>query len=160
MKEKVVIFGAGQFGRQALSEYKDRTLFIVDNDANLWGTLLEGIEIRPLEALTTDDDYTILIASRNSESMEEQLQGIGISDYEYFTDDPRAYYSTKELIFNPYQENMLRDLPEQEKIEADKKNMAKKEVYKKASELQGKNILFDHIEIETINRKIYGVRHQ
>lgn len=152
MKEKVVIFGAGQFGRQALAEYRERTLFFVDNNAKLWGTKLEGVEIKPVDFLKTDADYTVLVASRNYELMEEQLRKLGIVDFVYFADDRRAYFSTNELIFNPYLDNQMRDLTENEKIEVDKQDINIRVINERVEELQGKDLLFDHVEIETINR--------
>lgn len=151
-KKDIVIFGAGQVGRMALTEYKDRTLFIVDNDKKLQGTFLEGIEIKSVESLSAEDGYTVLIASKHQELMEQQLQKQGIARYEFYLKEPMAYYDTPELIFNPYEDNAKRDISEKEYNENVKKNLAIETINYRVEKMQGKDILFDHVEIETVNR--------
>ena len=47
-KEKYVIFGAGDFGRQALALLdKGKTAFFVDNDAAKVGTEIDGVHYLP-----------------------------------------------------------------------------------------------------------------
>lgn len=152
MKKDIVIFGAGQVGRMALKEYKHRTLFIVDNNDKIQGTMLDGIEIKGVSSLSPKGDYTVIIASKQQEIMEQQLRQLGISDYDFFLEEPTAYYSTGELIFNPYEDNMQRDLTEKEWNENAGRNLAIETINFRVEQMQGKEILFDHVEIETVNR--------
>ena len=84
--------------------------------------------------------------------MEQQLKQVGISNYEFYLEQPRAYYCTNELVFNPYIDNEQRDVSEAEWNDINKKNLARDTVNKRVEQLQGKEILFDHVEIETVNR--------
>lgn len=153
MKQKdIVIFGAGQVGRMALTKYKTQTLFIVDNNKKLHGTFLDGVEIRSVESLSPDADYVVMIASRHQKMMEMQLQQMGISKYDFYLKDSRAYYDTEDLIFNPYEDNAQRDISEEEWNVATKLNKAIETVNSRVEEIYGKNMLFDHVEIETVNR--------
>ena len=152
MDKSIVIFGAGQIGRMALKEYKQQTAFIVDNNKKIQGTTLDGIEIKSVDCLGQNAPYKVIIASRQQEIMEQQLKQMGISNYEFYLEQPRAYYCTNELVFNPYIDNEQRDASEAEWNDINKKNLARDTVNKRVEELQGKEILFDHVEIETVNR--------
>ncbi len=152
MDKSIVIFGAGQIGRMALKEYKQQTAFIVDNNKKIQGTTLDGIEIKSVDCLGQNAPYKVIIASRQQEIMEQQLKQMGISNYEFYLEQPRAYYCTNELVFNPYIDNEQRDVSEAEWNDINKKNLARDTVNKRVEQLQGKEILFDHVEIETVNR--------
>lgn len=152
MDKSIVIFGAGQIGRMALKEYKQQTAFIVDNNKKIQGTTLDGIEIKSVDCLGQNAPYKVIIASRQQEIMEQQLKQVGISNYEFYLEQPRAYYCTNELVFNPYIDNEQRDVSEAEWNDINKKNLARDTVNKRVEQLQGKEILFDHVEIETVNR--------
>lgn len=152
MDKSIVIFGAGQIGRMALKEYKQQTAFIVDNNKKIQGTTLDGIEIKSVDCLGQNAPYKVIIASRQQEIMEQQLKQAGISNYEFYLEQPRAYYCTNELVFNPYIDNEQRDVSEAEWNDINKKNLARDTVNKRVEQLQGKEILFDHVEIETVNR--------
>lgn len=152
MDKSIVIFGAGQIGRMALKEYKQQTAFIVDNNKKIQGTTLDGIEIKSVDCLGQNAPYKVIIASRQQEIMEQQLKQAGISNYEFYLEQPRAYYCTNELVFNPYIDNEQRDVSEAEWNDINKKNLARDTVNKRVEQLRGKEILFDHVEIETVNR--------
>ncbi|SEA10771.1 Iron-sulfur cluster-binding domain-containing protein [Pseudobutyrivibrio sp. ACV-2] len=144
---KIVVFGAGIIGKQAVSMYKSKVAYIVDNNKELQGKNVDGIQIKPVEVLLDDCDYKVLIASRNVEMMKKQLDKLGVTNYEYFVSDPRAYYSTNEIVFNPYDGNSRTEESEKERI-----RLAIDTINANVEELHDKVPLFDHVEIETINR--------
>ncbi len=151
--KKYVIFGAGQIGRMALAEYRGQIAFFVDNNREIQGKKLDGVEIRCVEEILKEKDrYHVIIASRSQELMEKQLLELGITDYEFFLEGENAYFHTEELIFNPYLDNEERDITEHQWNENLKRNLARETVNYRVEQLQGKEILFDHVEIETINR--------
>ena len=152
VEKDIVIFGAGQVGRMALMKYKTRTLFIVDNNKKLHGTFLDGVEIRSVESLSSDADYVVMIASKHQDMMEKQLQQLGISRYDFYLKDSKVYYDTEELVFNPYEDNTQRDISEEEWNTTIKLSKTIETVNSCVEEIYGKNMLFDHVEIETINR--------
>lgn len=126
-KKDIVIFGAGQIGRMALADYKERVAFFIDNNKEVQGTELNGIGVKSVEDfLQVKNQYTVIIASRQLELMERQLQNLGVTDYEPYMQEKEAYYTTEELIFNPYVDNAQRDVTEAEWNENTKKNLAKK----------------------------------
>ena len=77
MKE-YVIFGAGQFGRQALQKYNGNVDFIIDNDILKHGTLIDGVEIFPVDKVKGDTFHKILIAGRDYEAMSHQLDQLDV----------------------------------------------------------------------------------
>lgn len=144
---KLIIFGAGIIGKQAISIYKSKISYVVDNNENLHGTSIEGIPIKSVQSLLNETDFKVLIASRNYEAMKNQLDEMGITNYEYFISDPRAYYSTNDVVFNPYEGITRTEESEKKRIESaiDTINADVEQLYKNVP-------LFDHVEIETINR--------
>lgn len=144
---KIVIFGAGIIGKQAISIYKTEVAYVVDNNKELHGKTIDGVLIKPVEELLYDCDYKVLIASRSAEMMEKQLDKLGITNYEYFSVDSRAYYSVNDILFNPYEGIVRNDESEKERT-----RLAIETVNAKVEELYHNNPLFDHVEIETINR--------
>lgn len=148
----IVIFGAGQIGRMALAKWKQRVLFIVDNNKKLHGTFIDGIQVKGVESLSAQGPYTVLIASKNQELMERQLQKLGIKRYGFYLKESRAYYDTESLIVNPYEDNFQRNLTEEKWNEKNKDHLAKETINFRVGQLKGKEVLFDHVEIETVNR--------
>lgn len=152
-REKVVIFGAGQLGRMALADYRDDVAFFIDNNKELQGHKIDGIEVVDVsEFMKIKDAYKIIIASKHQEVMENQLLELGITNYELYSEAQTMYYATDELVFNPYFDNEQRDVSEIEWNENNKKNLARETVNFRVEQLQGKQVLFDHVEIETVNR--------
>lgn len=151
MKE-YVIFGAGQFGRQALQNYNGNVDFIIDNDILKHGTSIDGVEIFPVDKVKGDTFHNILIAGRDYEAMSHQLDQLGVKNYSYFGNDPRAYFTTNELVYNPYINDGNRDVDEETRIQLNQNDQTIEAVNRKVEELFNKDILFDHVEIETVNR--------
>lgn len=146
-EEKLIVFGAGIIGKQAISIYKTNISYVVDNNESLYSTSIEGFPIKPVQSLLNETNFKVLIASRNYEAMKNQLEEMGITNYEYFISDPRAYYSTSDVIFNPYEGITRTEESEKKRIEASIEtiNADVEQLYKEVP-------LFDHVEIETINR--------
>lgn len=93
-----VLFGAGNMCRNYMkcygSEY--RPLFTCDNNAALWGTTFEGLEIRnPSALLELPPDCVILICNIFYDEIEEQLREMGVTNpIERFNDEfmPSFYF--------------------------------------------------------------------
>lgn len=151
--KKVAIFGAGLYGRKAfLSLGEDAVECFIDNSPAKQGTTYCGKTVRSLEEIKEETGkLTILIASAYSQSMENQLREQGITDYAIFEDYQHGYYETDELIVNPY-ETVEESLTEEAWSESEKMEYARKAVYDIVETFRQNQPLFDHIEIETVNR--------
>ena len=86
--KELVLFGSGRYAGRFLEMYrKDYPVaFIVDNQENKWGEYIDGIEIVSPEFLqgANKDKYKILVCIRRFDSVVEQLEGYGITDYYVF----------------------------------------------------------------------------
>ncbi len=145
---KKILFGAGLYGRMALREYKrENVAFFVDNNEALWGRKIEDVEvIAPKDILNYIADCEIIVTTKYKNKIIDQLNDMGISRYTIYTATDYRYYPTNELIVNPYEDGSFLDDSEQaieQKI---------KEIELEVEQLYGKNNLFNHVEIETINR--------
>ncbi len=65
MKEKVIIYGAGNTGKSAYYGLRNRydVLFFIDSDKNIWGGAIDGKKICPPEVLRDYPDTKLVIAS-------------------------------------------------------------------------------------------------
>lgn len=153
MIKDIVIFGAGQIGRMALIEYNTRVAFFIDNNKEIQGNKIKGIEIKSIEEfLNVKESYKIIIASKSQYVIERQLLELGIINYELYLKKKIAYYAMDELVFNPYMDNKLRDLTESEWNNNMQRDLVREAVNYQVEQMQAKDHLFDHVEIETINR--------
>ncbi len=151
---KVIIFGAGQIGHLALKNYgTENVKYFIDNNSTLWKKSIEGIPIKGVtDAIKDSEMCKIIIASKNYELMEKQLLELGIYNYSVFKDALAGYYMTDDLIFNPYKDNIQRELSEDGWISILQNNKVIETVNYQVEKLYNKNVLFNHVEIETINR--------
>lgn len=99
-KDRYVIFGAGDFGRQALAMLgKERVAFFVDNDPAKEGRMIEGIPVCSLagrkEALG-GHDIIIAVAHKHIEEIKAQLAACGLSATDTFI--AMQYRETKKKI--------------------------------------------------------------
>ncbi|MBP2657243.1 MAG: radical protein [Firmicutes bacterium] len=153
MIKDIVIFGAGQIGRMALSEYATRVAFFVDNNKEIQGNKINGIEIKSLEeVLNFKENYKVIIASKSQDLIERQLLELGIMNYQIYLKKKIAYYAMDELVFNPYLDNILRDVTELEWNINMQKDFVRETVNYRVEQMQDQESMFDHVEIETINR--------
>lgn len=151
--KKVAIFGAGLYGKKAfLTLGSDMVECFIDNSPSKQGTTYCGKIIRSLDEIKGNaGNLSILIASIYAQSMENQLREQGITDYAVFEDFQHGYYETDELVVNPY-ETTDECLTEEAWSGSEKIKYARKAVYDIAETFRENQQLFDHIEIETINR--------
>ena len=151
--QKIVIFGAGFYGKLAFKQYTPQNVaFFVDNDTTKQGTLLCGKEVKsPLSLLDTSSYSEVIIASLYQESMRLQLEEMGINNYSMFIPVTHGFYDTPELVFNPY-EATPEATSEAEWSSSEKLSYSRKEVYQAVEQLHIHQPLFNHIELETINR--------
>ena len=152
-RENIVIFGAGSIGRQALTKYKGKVKYFVDNNKKIQGTLIGNIPVKSVDAILEEtENILVVIASKYSTSMEQQLQKMGITNYIFFLQDTNAYYTTEEIIYNPYKNNSGRDVSEDEWNERTKNNYIIDEMNREVDQIYFQKQLFNHVEIETVNR--------
>ena len=128
--KKVIIFGAGMHGQQALKMMGDeKVAYFLDNNAAKHGTFCNGKEIVGFDKIEADKDkYHFVIASQYISSMKQDLAAHGISDFEVFRKYLFSYYETPELVFNPY-ESVHEASSEKEWNESEKLRYSRKEVF-------------------------------
>jgi len=74
--EKIVIYGAGKWGKQAQAKMEKSgviTHFFVDNNSEKWGTFLNGVEIKSPADLQTFSGIVLVFVSKNTEEIMEQI---------------------------------------------------------------------------------------
>lgn len=92
MKKKIVIFGAGEWGRIAYYYYREsgEIACYVDNDASIWNTTVNGLQVCAPKILK-EHEYTVIIANKRYEDEIKQqlLQKYGIREVVLFRIDER-----------------------------------------------------------------------
>ncbi len=92
MKKKIVIFGAGEWGRIAYYYYREsgEIACYVDNDASIWNTTVNGLQVCAPKILK-EHEYTVIIANKRYEDEIKQqlLQEYGIREVVLFRIDER-----------------------------------------------------------------------
>ena len=150
MDGQVVIFGAGQYGQIAFQLYgAEKIAYFIDNNKRLHGKMINGKEVKTVQEAVVDG-YKIIICSLNYELMELQLIDLGYRNYEFFP-ELRKFYPGEELVYNPYI-GSLRDLTEREYIEETSNSNRIETINYRTDLLYNEPKLFNHVEIETINR--------
>lgn len=152
MKENV-IFGAGVYGIRALEQLgKETVAYFLDNDKKKQGTIIQEIPVISMEQfIPVKDQFHVWIASLYAESMAKQLCVAGVTKYSFFLEGLRGFYETEELIYNPY-DVLPESVTEDEWNHSKKLEFSRKAVFDEAEKLFQTQGLFNHIEIETINR--------
>jgi len=112
---KIILFGAGKNGKEALKRYgKDNVAFFCDNDKNKIGKMIEGVEIISFEELKKVyyKSYVIIITLASPCFVIGQLENAGIKDYLLYHDvKPRIVdYSVQDDIYVNEHNEFLRNL--------------------------------------------------
>lgn len=151
--KKTLIFGAGLYGEKAIRQLGEEIVCgFIDNNSQKQGTLFCGKPVISMEqAVKMKDSVSVLIASHYAVSMEKQLKEYGIKDYSVFVEPLHGYYETDELIVNPYEFNKEAQT-EEEWSNSVKMKYTRQAVFDETERLYKKPSVFEHIEIETINR--------
>lgn len=154
-EKKIILFGAGKYGRDAAKYYGlENILCFIDNNCSKWGDSIFSREIfspDKLEQLLSEDNYRIIITSRFFKDIASQLENMGILQYEIYSGkDEKRYFPTSKIVVNPYENDFTMT---EEKWNFEMRNNPKKQLMRAAvNELFESVPLFNHIEIETINR--------
>jgi organic radical activating enzyme/L-rhamnose mutarotase len=153
MEKQIAIFGAGFYGKQAFEQCEpDQVFCFLDNNPEKQGKVFCGKRVFPPEQIAAEkDNYHILIASLYSESIIAQLKELGITDYSVYVNELHGFYESNELVVNPY-ETTAEVSTEAEWSGSDRMAYMRKSVNDEVEALHDEVPLFNHIEIETINR--------
>lgn len=150
---KIIIFGAGLYGRKAYAEYgEEQVAGFVDNSPQKQGTFICGKPVMRVEDILAEkENYHIVVASLYASSMLQQLEKLGIKDYSVYVERFHRFLDTDELIFNQY-EFTGEAKTEYEWSNSERLKYMRQAVYDEVEELYREQPLFDNVEIETINR--------
>lgn len=94
MQKKIVVFGTGKYFENYMTCYgtdsNKRPVFAVDNDKDKIGTLQNGIEVKAPESLLDmkPNEYYVVICCARYQAIQDQLDEMGISDYQYYKPVP------------------------------------------------------------------------
>lgn len=146
---KKILFGAGLYGKLALEKYGSDVAYFADNNKKLHGQFIHGIEVISAEKLKEiHSGYEVIITTKYREEVAALLDGIGIHRYKFYTSEDKRYYPTDELIINPY------DTLSDQFLDQSEQGIGQKmaEIDREVEELFLRNELFNHVEIETVNR--------
>lgn len=149
MKKKI-LFGAGTYGLLGLQEFgKENVAYFVDNNNEKVGKQIDGIRILNIDeliALYDQNMYEIVITVKSGKKIAEQLDEKNIN-YTFYLETRSVAYPTSDLVVNLYDKpgGFWNNSEDQIKLRIATVNNLVDESY-------GKEELFNHVEIETINR--------
>lgn len=148
-----VIFGAGIYGELALRKNGTENIeYFIDNSPKKQGTkYLEKDVISLDEYFELCEGAHIIVASTYAASIVKQLKEKGINNYSIFVDYIHGYYETDDLIVNPY-EKTAEAMNEKEWNNSERLQYMRQAVFDEVELLNDNQPLFNHVEIETINR--------
>lgn len=84
-----VLFGAGRIARALLPKLKQqgiRPAWFVDNNPQLWGQKLDGVEIRSADSLAQAGERLVLIMTTYAMQMANACKNAGVKRWSWFTD--------------------------------------------------------------------------
>lgn len=87
--KKIIIFGAGNYGRQAFEYYgPEKVAYFTDNNKEKWGKEYYGKRILSLDEFKrVHGEYQTVIAVRVYSAIAAELREFGVSDYQYYSAD-------------------------------------------------------------------------
>lgn len=168
--QKIAIFGAGLYGSQAFEkQISENVVCFIDNNKDKQQRLFLEKPVLSVEDFikkSSEESIHVIIASLYANNMAKQLDALGFTDYEFFLDEYKKYYETEELVVNPYKTSAEAVRSEKEWQKSAKLNLAIKavndevkaeyekywKIEKKPEDIIKTAPLFNHIEIETVNR--------
>ena len=89
MQKECIIYGSGEWGRQAYWEYagSHEILFYVDKNAKRWGQCICGKKIRATEELAEHREALVIIAIDNDAGIEEYVRSFGVKQIVHYRFD-------------------------------------------------------------------------
>lgn len=89
VQKECIIYGSGEWGRQAYWEYagSHEILFYVDKNAKRWGQCICGKEIRDTEELAEHREALVIIAIDNDAGIEEYVRSFGVEQVVHYRFD-------------------------------------------------------------------------
>ena len=153
MCKKIILFGAGNFGKMALKYYgEDQVAYFADNSSVKINTDICGIKcISFAEMISLKDEYQIIVASSYLHQMGKQLEEAGVIDYLYYS--PQYIEILKKIT------NNIKDYPYNNivffGIDGYTKNLVKEVLELKISEVN--YYLADYDESAWIGKDIGGM---
>lgn len=153
--KRYIIFGTGDVAKSAYKQYGKWTAYFVDSNPEKVGGVFLGLPIRNvLDILTDKEVYEVIIASTlYHNEMEKQLLDMGVTSYLKYGVYRKKYGGTDELVCNPYEDSRsLGTSNEKEWIQRVDDNIIREKINEKVEELYNEGELFNHVEIETVNR--------
>lgn len=149
---KTLIFGAGVYGKRALDELGNENVeAFIDNDKSKWGKLYYGKRIVAPKDIFDYGNVNVVIASIYSNCIAKQLTEMDIKNFSFFISPVHGYYEKKDIVYNPYKDKKIAR-NEAEWSNSKKIEYARREVFIAAEKLFNNQTLFNHVEVETINR--------
>lgn len=94
----ICLFGCGKLGRDMLrvwSYLEKQPEYMCDNNPELWGTTLDGVQVVSPSELTSSKPERIIITSSANKEIKEQLLSAGISNDRIFA--PEYLYDANAL---------------------------------------------------------------
>lgn len=151
--KKAMIFGAGLYGKLVLEHNKNYEIeYFIDNSLEKQGKEYCDIPVlSPESAALYKSTHHVIVASLYSVSMVKQLVSLGFTDYSVYIEDNHGYFENDELVLNPY-EVKAAVTSENEWNESETIEFSRNAVYEECEKYKDNQPLFNHIEIETINR--------
>jgi len=112
MQKECIIYGSGEWGRQAYWEYagSHEILFYVDRNEKRWGQSICGKEIRSTEELAKHPQALCIIAIDNDAGIEEYVRSFGVEQVVHYRFD--ALTAKKKLHLFMVQAGRAWRLPE------------------------------------------------
>ena len=124
--KKVVIFGAGNAGKEFIELFPHKCEYIIDNDSTKWGTTMAGLPIYGIQKIENEkkDELFVIVTSMYYEEISGQLRDIYLKENINFTNGNQFLIE----ISKNYYTNLHKDAPTMKKISLDELNNIQKEL--------------------------------
>lgn len=104
MERKMVIYGAGYCGHEALSQFNERKIpvYAVCDDGRI-GQNLDGLPITDISKIEPDEKLTILVTSGFNEAMIQKLKKLGL--YRYYLEADFGRYEPERETYSYFSDH-------------------------------------------------------